>query len=119
MIKSKIRLNKIKLFGYHGVNDNEKKIGQNFEINIEIYPQEKDGILDEIDSTIDYLSVYNKVKIVFFKKRYKLIESLAEKIAKELMAEFNLKGCKIAVAKPEVPIDGIIKSVEAEVDCYA
>ena len=119
MIKSKIRLNKIELFGYHGINQYEKKFGQNFEINIEVCIHNKETFSDEINSTIDYLAVYNKAKMVFFEKRFKLIESLANNIAQELMAEFNLIGCKIIVTKPDVPIEGIINSVEVEVNFYA
>ena len=38
-METKIRLKNIQLFGWHGVADKEKKIGQQFEIDIEANAQ--------------------------------------------------------------------------------
>ena len=35
-METKIRLNNIQLYGWHGVSDYEKKAGQQFEVDVEI-----------------------------------------------------------------------------------
>jgi len=54
-METKINLNNIQLYGYHGVNTNEKKNGQQFEIDIVIYRGLVAAInTDNIDATTDY-----------------------------------------------------------------
>ena len=112
----KIRLINIQLTGYHGVGDYEKKIGQQFQIDIEAYVDVETAIItDNINATKDYSALYDKVVNIFSSKRYNLIESLAFKIASSLTTDFCLKGCKVIIRKPNAPIDGILDTVEVEV----
>ena len=66
----KIRLNDIKLFGYHGLNSNEKKDGQNFTISISLLTNINiESIDDNIDNTIDYTIIYKIVKKALIEKK--------------------------------------------------
>ena len=119
-METKIRLRNIQLYGWHGVADKEKKIGQKFEIDIEAVAILDSAIQhDDIKQTINYSMLYGKVVNVFSENKYNLIESLANKIAKRIIADFNLKSCKVIVRKPDAPINGILDTVEVEVNCYA
>ena len=115
-MQTKIRLQNIKLFGFHGVNENEKKLGQHFEIDIEAYIDLEEGIkTDNIHSTTDYTKLYEKVVYLFSYKRYNLIETLGNKIASALTTDFSLDACRVVIRKPNVPINGILDTVEVEV----
>ena len=66
---TKIRLKNIQLTGYHGVGDYEKKIGQEFQIDIEAYADVENAIItDNINATKDYSALYDKVVNVFSSK---------------------------------------------------
>ena len=116
----KIRLKNIQVFGWHGVADKEKKIGQQFEIDIEASaPLQKAIQTDDIRQTNDYSEMYDKVVKVFSAVKYNLIEALAAQIAKEITNEFNLTECKVVIRKPDAPINGILETVEVEVNYHA
>ena len=119
-METKIRLKNIQLFGWHGVADKEKKIGQQFEIDIEANAQLNSAIQsDDIRQTVDYSKLYEKVVDIFSGDKYNLIESLANKIAVTLTNDFNLITCKVIIRKPDAPINGILDTVEVEVNYHA
>lgn len=114
-METKIKLNKIELYGYHGLLDNEKNNGQNFEIDVEMSFIQKNN-LDNIKNSIDYCNVYEKIKEVFLEKRFNLIESLVDYMGNALMSEFDLLTCKIYIKKPDVIMPGKIESVGIEMN---
>ena len=60
-MKTKIRLKNIKLYGWHGISDKEKEIGQQFEIDIEVTaPQQSTKNLDNIKHSIDLTLIFSK-----------------------------------------------------------
>jgi len=112
----KIRLKNIQLFGFHGVDMNEKKNGQQFEIDVEADLSLENAIkTDDIYKTKDYSAIYDEIVNVFFSKKYNLIETLASKIASSLTEDFSLSSCKVAIRKPNALIKGVLDTVEVEV----
>ena len=111
----KIKLNNIKIFGFHGISIEEQKNGQNFEIDVVIISSLSDDLeLDKLDCVIDYSTVYNYLHKLFTAKRYNLIELLAKDIGDALIDKFKFKSCTIIIRKPEAPMPGNIDSVEVE-----
>ena len=114
-MKSKIRLYKIELFGYHGVHSEEKKNGQNFEVDIELSVDSAQAIqTDNIDFAVDYSKIYKQVADTFLSNRYSLIETLAADISESIISNFSVLSCKVIIRKPDVPINGKIDAVEVE-----
>ena len=115
--ETKIRLKNIQLYGWHGIADKEKKMGQRFEIDIEVSASLDSAIdSDDINLTVNYSDLYDKVVSIFLEKKYNLIESLAKKIARSIIKEFNVADCKVTIRKPDAPINGILEAVEVEVN---
>ena len=115
-METKIRLNNIQLYGWHGVGDNEKKTGQQFEVDVEILLNLTSTIAsDDIKKTVDYSELYRFVVSKFSEKKYNLIETLAHNIAVSIQKEFPVKSCKVLIRKPDAPINGILDTVEVEV----
>ena len=57
----KIKINKLRLFGYHGVYDNEKNNGQDFILNITAKIRKYKNKEDKLDGTTDYEEIMNKI----------------------------------------------------------
>ncbi len=109
----KIRINKIKLFGYHGVYKIEKEKGQNFIISVEIKIVDTD-YKDKIENTVDYMGIVDIVKDIFSAKRYNLIETLSVDISNKIMENSNIKSTRISIKKTSPPINMDLDSVEVE-----
>ena len=101
---SKIKLNNIQLYGYHGVSDMEKNTGQEFELDVEISPSCNTPISDNIENTIDYSILHKEVVKIFTESKYNLIEYLAKRIVDELTKKFKVSFCKVVIRKPNAPI---------------
>jgi len=115
-METKIRLNNIQLYGWHGVGDNEKRTGQQFEVDVEILINLTSTIAsDDIKKTVDYSELYRFVVNKFSEIKYNLIETLAHNIVMSIQEEFPVKSCKVLIRKPDAPINGILDTVEVEV----
>lgn len=102
-------MNNLGFYGYHGVLKEESVLGQKFFIDIELnVDTKKAGITDNMNESVSYADVYVVVKEIVEKKRFNLIEAVAENIAKEVLENFDLvKGIMVRVKKPEAPVSGI------------
>ena len=115
-METRIRLKNIQLYGWHGIADKEKKIGQQFEIDVEVLAYLNLGIeTDNISKTINYSDLYDNVVCVFSENKYNLIETLAKDISVSIKENFDIKSCKVIIRKPDAPINGILDTVEVEV----
>ena len=115
-MEAKIRLNNIQLYGYRGVGDNKKKTSQQFENDIDAYKDLTAAIkTDNVDGTTDYSALYDKVVNVFSSNRNNLIDFLENEFVFTLSDDLCLSGCKVIIRKPDVPINGILDTVEVEV----
>lgn len=56
---------------------------------------------DNIDDAVDYYAVSRSIIEFAEQNQFKLIETFAEKLAKELMVRFQLSWLKLRVEKPE------------------
>jgi dihydroneopterin aldolase len=113
----KIYMNQLAFYGYHGVFQEEQKLGQRFIVDLVLHLDLTEaGTTDELGATINYGDVYNRVKMIVEGESYKLIESVAEGVANELLARFErLKECTVKVIKPDPPIPGHYQSVAIEI----
>ena len=111
-----ISLNNIVVYGFHGVHQEEKTLGQRFEIDLEYrlanpnYPWK-----DEERATISYVNAHDIVSRVSSEKSFNLIETLGERIIEEMLSRYSVKFIKVRIRKPSVPIQGILDHVEVEV----
>lgn len=105
----KILMNNLGFYGYHGVLKEESILGQKFFFDIELYLDTKlAGITDDMNKSVSYADVYEVAKEITEKRRFNLIEALAENIAKEVLEKFNLiNEVMVRVKKPEAPVNGI------------
>ncbi|MDR0738740.1 MAG: 2-amino-4-hydroxy-6-hydroxymethyldihydropteridine diphosphokinase [Oscillospiraceae bacterium] len=117
MFFDKIIIKNLEFFCYHGVHEEERKIGQKFLIDIELFLDFKSSSKsDSIKETISYSKVIKFVKEIMLRKKYKLIESIAENLAENILEEFfSVKKTKIIVKKPNAPINLSFEYVAVEI----
>ena len=112
-----IRITKMLFYGYHGVDESEQKRGGTFEVDLEIKSDYLNSMKsDLLEDTVDYSKIYESVKNSFSEKRFHLLEALANNILDSLMKSYPLDSVKIVVRKPHAPINGVIESVEFELE---
>lgn len=104
-----IILKNLKFYAYHGNLQEEKVLGQEFQIDVKIHTDLKSaGISDNVEDTINYAQVYDIIKSITEEKQFNLIEALAESIAQEILKTFQtVEKITIKVRKPQAPVNGI------------
>jgi dihydroneopterin aldolase len=85
----RISLSNLEFYGFHGLYEGEKKIGNQFLVDIQIDFTPNVAIVTELDQTIDYVSVYNKVKEIMGTPT-PLLETLVCKIADQILIDHSI-----------------------------
>lgn len=105
MANDKVKISGIKAFGYHGVFEHERKEGQEFVADVEFEYETSDAIqFDLIDNAIDYGAISILVKSILEGEPKNLIEKVADEIAQQILANFNVNYVKIDLHKPKAPL---------------
>lgn len=116
IIMDKIYLEHMEFYGYHGVYKEENKLGQRFIVDLTLELDLKAaGETDNLNMTVNYAEAYNLVKGIVEGKPFQLVESVAEKIANNLLQSFDIQTCTVKVIKPDPPIPGHYRSVAVEI----
>lgn len=113
----KIYVNQMKFYGYHGVFPEETKLGQRFMIDLTVeLDLSKAGKTDDLTQSVNYADLYNTCKKVVEGETHKLVETVAERIAEEILSSFErINSCTIKAIKPDPPIPGHYESVAVEI----
>ncbi len=101
----KVELRGLHVFGYHGVEDEERQLGQLFLYDVEFEVGER-GASDRIDDALDYRLVAQAIREVS-ERRFNLLEALANAVADTLMERFAPEHLAVRVRKPQVKPAGM------------
>jgi 7,8-dihydroneopterin aldolase/epimerase/oxygenase len=112
-----IRIKKATFYAYHGVLSEEQSVGGKFEADVDLYTDFTEAALhDNLKKTIDYNAVYKFMYKLALDQKYYLIESLAYKIAVELLKKYStISRVAVRVRKNNPPLGGVVDVVEVEV----
>ena len=113
----KIILENMEFYGYHGVYEEENKLGQRYRVSAELYLDlQVAGETDKLNKSVNYAEIYTLCKAIVEGKPYNLIEAVAEKISAEILGTYSIiHSCKIKVVKPDPPIPGHYDFVAVEI----
>lgn len=113
-----IRIKKASFYGYHGVLSEEQSVGGKFEADVDIYTDFSEAAKkDSLKQTIDYNAVYKFLYRMALEQKYYLIETLASRIADELLKNFGkIQKVNVRVRKNNPPLGGVVDCVEVEVE---
>lgn len=103
----KIILRELHFVARHGVLPEEKQTSQKFSATVELeLPLAEAGRTDRLDQTIDYCAVQAVARNVIEGAHKKLIETLAESVAQELLKAFPpVHAVTVEITKPTPPVD--------------
>lgn len=113
-----IHIRDMQFYGYHGVLQEESVLGQRFNASVSIaVDTKKAGETDNVEDTVSYVDIFNICKEIIEGERYKLIETVANRIASKILTQFEnaVSGCRVEIIKPDPPIPGHYKEVAVEI----
>jgi len=101
----------------HGVNEWEKVEEQRFEVDVELgVDTQAAAATDDLAKTIDYRGVYEATRRVVEDTTVELIESLAEAVAREILAaNAGVEEVIVRVRKPDVDLGGPLDYAGVEI----
>ena len=112
----RISLNKLLFVGYHGLYPEEKKLGNNYSVDIDIDFTPKEGVIDQLDQTIDYVHVYAIVK-KWMEIPTPLLETLVGKIADDILSSQTLANkVFVKITKLHLPISSFEGNVSVKIE---
>ena len=103
----KLILRELHFLARHGVLPIERETSQRFSATLELeLPLASAGVSDRLDQTLDYCEVQAVVRSIIEGSHKKLIETLAESVAAELLRAFpRLLAVTVEITKPRPPVD--------------
>jgi 7,8-dihydroneopterin aldolase/epimerase/oxygenase len=105
--RDSIRLEGIEVFAYHGVLPDEKRHGQRFVVDIEVYLDLKKAVAsDRLEDTVDYGRLAQQIHKVVASERWDLIETVAGRVADVGLDDPRVNQVTVTVHKPQAPIEG-------------
>ena len=106
-----IHLHNLLFHAYHGIHEEEKILGTEFEVNADIEIDNNNESITHIDQTVNYVTVYKLIR-----DRMHLATPLLETIAQELVESIHamddrIKFVNITLKKNAPPIENFQGSV--------
>ena len=113
----RISIEKLVVFGKHGVFREENVLGQKFEVSLVMYTDTRTaGKTDDLSASINYGEVSSLIQTFFQENTYMLIERVAEELAELLLLTYApLKKVDVKISKPWAPIGISVDTVCVEI----
>lgn len=106
MIRGKVEVNRLKIYAYHGVGEQERVVGNEFEVSVSlIYPSLRVAESDTVPMAINYADI---IEIITQQMRRpsSLLENVAWRIHQAIVSrypEVNQGSVKVAKLTPPLP----------------
>jgi dihydroneopterin aldolase len=83
-------------YGFHGVDSGEQALGQRFIVDLEVHHDLRAaGKSDDIRLTLNYSRLFGAVREVVEGKPVRLLETLADRIATEILDRFPAQATRM------------------------
>jgi 7,8-dihydroneopterin aldolase/epimerase/oxygenase len=106
-----VELKQLRFFAHHGLYAEEKKTGNEFEVNLSVFYLPNQGTVTDISETINYALLYELVKNEMARPTG-LLETVTMNIAAKIRTTFPLtKRISISITKLHPPILNFTGSV--------
>lgn len=110
-----IRVNEIRVFAYHGCMSEERMIGSDYIVNVEVQADfSKSAVTDQLEDTVDYVSINDIVK-----QQMGIASNLLEQVVQRIIDAISKKHSNVLEVEVEVfkmnpPINGDVASVSVK-----
>lgn len=111
--RDRILIQRIGVFAYHGVYEEEARLGQRFFITVDCgLDLSGAGQADDLTQSISYADIAAQVQEIAVGKRFKIIEALAEAIAQDLLTRFpRLEDVAVTIEKPAAAVPALLDTI--------
>jgi len=111
-------IRELELFGFHGVFEEEKRLGQKFILSLELDLDLKSaGKTGDLTKSVHYGELCEKVDKEFVRESYELIETVALNLADFILHEYKIiRGVKVFLKKPWAPVRKHLDTVEIMIE---
>ena len=111
-MKTYIHFDKMHFYAYHGVEEQERIVGNNYTIDLLLNASLEVAMRsDSLTNTINYAMVYKEISAIMSTPS-QLLENVAGRIISILQARFpKIRGGRIAIYKDNPPIAGNIDRI--------
>jgi len=100
-----VALRGLRVFGYHGVLDSERRDGQEFVVDAVLWlDTSAAAAFDDLGLTVDYAALADRLAAIVAGPPVRLIETLAQRLADAALAEPQVREAEITVHKPHAPV---------------
>ena len=105
----RIVLEGMQFYGFHGVNPEEQALGQSYLVDLAVeLDLSQAGQSDRLDDTVSYTHLYRVVQWVMEGESRNLLETAAQAIADQVLAQFPVDAVSVSVKKPRPPVRGSV-----------
>jgi dihydroneopterin aldolase len=106
-----VELNQLRFFAYHGLYAEERRTGNEFEVNLRADYEPLQEVVEDISDTINYATLFELVKYQMLQPA-DLLETVVMNIANAIHTSFPaIKRIEITIAKLHPPIATFTGSV--------
>jgi len=113
---AKVALKGMKFYAFHGYYDFERRIGNNFEVDIEATLKIAEDPNDRIEATVNYEEMY-AICEKHMQMKYLLLESLAYDIANEIKTKHPIvEKVDVKLSKLNPPVGGKVERAEVSIE---
>ena len=106
-IYMRISLNDVHFFGYHGIYEEEKILGNTFIVNLHVDFIPAKNSVTNITETIDYVTLFELVKARMAKPT-PLLETIVTELAETILKDFTLVHTVfVKITKSQVAINSL------------
>jgi dihydroneopterin aldolase len=101
----RITLTGLRVHGRHGVHEHERTHGQEFIVDATIWLDlGPAGVIDQLSATLDYGALAQRAALIVSGPPCNLIETVAARIATEVLTDERVQAVEVTVHKPHAPI---------------
>jgi dihydroneopterin aldolase len=112
----RITLTGVRVHGRHGVHEFERRDGQEFVVDATVWLDlGAAAATDELSATLDYGALAQRTAQIVGGDPCDLIETVAARIATEILADQRVEAVEITVHKPHAPLSHAFTDVSVTV----
>ncbi len=111
-----IRIKQLEFYGYHGASDAEQEVGHRYMVDIILELDTRPAAeSDNLQDTVNYSRVAKRIIALGSSLKCRLLETLADKMAMEILKEYPVDSVTVHVRKLHPPMNAIVESVGVKI----
>lgn len=113
---TKLTIKNFDIFAFHGVKEEESRLGGRFQIDVELYYDSTEAaIQDNLSKALNYENILYDINEICSNESFKLIETLTMELLKSIVENYPItEKVTVRVRKYNIPFKGILDYIESE-----